>query len=127
MELLSITEVSARHEVSRNTVAYAVFKKYLPSIRNLRNEHLIKEEDADFYFDGPEFPLWWSYKQIASLGIPITLLYTLKDRYAFDYHIWKKNLYAYIPGNRGIEKILKELVFLVNAKPMIKMERPPIE
>ena len=127
MKLLSITAVADKRDISRKTVESAVTRKYLPSLRNLRNEHLITEEDADFYFDGPPFPLWWSYKQIASLGIPITLLYTLKDRYAFDYQRWKKSLYAYIPGNRGIEKILKKLGYLVNAKSMMEMKEPPLE
>jgi len=124
---LSITGMSKRYQISRETVAYAVKNKYLKSHRNLRNEYLIDEEDADFYVNGPPFPLWWSFQQIALLGININILYDLKDRYAFDYQRWKKNLYAYIPGNRGIEKILKKLGYLVNAKPMMQMKKPSIK
>ncbi len=127
MELLSITQVSLRYKVSRKTVDNAVQKKWLNSLQNLRQEHLILNEEAEFYFNGPPFPYWWSFQQIASLGIPITLLYSFKDRYEFDYQLWKKNLYAYVAGNKGIEKVLKELGFLVNAKPMIQMEEPTIE
>ena len=127
MELLSITEVADLYDKPRNTVSSAVTRGYLETSESSAKKHLIEKEKAEFYFKGPPFPYWWSFQQIASLGIPITILYTLKDRYDFRWIRWKKNLYAYIPDNRGIEKVLKELGYLVNANPMIQMEKPPIE
>ena len=127
MKLLSITEVAKKHKKPRNTVASAVRRGYLKIAETSGIMNLIEEEEAEYYFNGPPFPYWWSFQQVASLGIPITILYTLKDRYAFDCKPWKKNLYAYIPGNRGIEKILKKLGYLVRSKPMIQMERPIIK
>ena len=55
MEFLSITDVSKRHKVSRNTVAYAVQKKYLKSTQNSQKVRLILKDDAAFYFNGPPF------------------------------------------------------------------------
>jgi len=127
MKLLSITAVADKHKIPRKTVESAVQQKYLKSLRNLMNEHLIAEVDADFYVKGPPFPYWWSFQQIASLGIPIAILYTLKDRYEFDYQRWKKNLYAYIPGEKGIEHHLRDLHLLIDSTPMMQMEEPPIE
>jgi hypothetical protein len=65
-----------------------------------------------------------SFQHIASLGIPLTVLYTMKERYDFRWILWKKRLYAYIPGERGIEGNLKALGFLPHSKPMLQMARP---
>ena len=121
---LSITQVSVQHKIPRNTVASAVKRKYLKSFQNAQKEYFIIEEDAEFYFKGPPFPYWWSFQQITSLCIPLTILYTMKDRYDFRWITWKKRLYAYIPGERGIEGDLKALGFLTHSKPMLQMERP---
>lgn len=121
---LSITQVSVRYKISKNTVNSAVQRKYLKSFQNNRHEHFILEEDANFYFKGPPFPYWWSFQHIASLGIPLTVLYTMKERYDFRWILWKKRLYAYIPGERGIEGNLKALGFLPHSKPMLQMARP---
>ena len=124
---LSITQVSVRHKIPRKTVASAVFRKYLKSFQNNRHEHFILEEDANFYFQGPPFPNWWCFKQIASLGIPISILYTMQDRCQFRCIKWKGNLYAYIPGLHGIEIDLKSIGFLTHSKPMVQMERPILD
>lgn len=124
---LSITQVSVRYNISRKTVASAVFRKYLKSFQNLQKEHFVLEDDAKFYFKGPPFPNWWCFKQIASLSIPISVLYTMKDRCQFRYIKWKGNLYAYVPGLNGIEIDLKALGFLTHCESMIQMERPNIE
>ena len=127
MELLSITEVSVLYNKPRNTVASAVQRKWLKSTKNQHKEHFIHKSDAEFYFNGPPFPSWWSFQQIAEIGIPITILYTMKDRYDFRWILWRKNLYAYVLGARGIEGHLKAIGFLSNKVPMIQMERPNTE
>ena len=127
MELLSITEVSIRYKKPRKTVYSAVQRKYLKSTQNQYKEHFIRKGDAEFYFNGPPFPSWWTFQQIASIGLPIVLLYTMKDRCDFRWILWKRNLYAYVIGDRGIEGHLKAMGFLSNKIPMIQMKRPHAE
>jgi hypothetical protein len=124
----SITEVSDRYKIPRKTIESAVQRKYLKSFQNSKKEHFIPKDDAEYYVNGPTFPLWWSFQQIATLKkITIEQLYSLKDSAKFKHTKWKGKIYALISGEEGIEADLVALGVVQCTGRMIQMEKPVLE